>query len=100
MYEREVEPFEDQILQVVSGGEKTGVDRSGEVFAAVKKHPVRIFPADWDKNGKAAGPKRNEQMAKYADVALIFVKKEPTPGSSNMAMWMLMLDKPVKVVTL
>ncbi len=85
-------------LQIVSGGEKTGADRCGEVFAALYKHPVRLFPADWNTYGKGAGVMRNEQMARYADAALVFVKAEPTPGSSNMATWMLLLNKPVKVL--
>ena len=30
------------------------------------------FPADWDKYGKAAGYKRNEEMARNADALIAF----------------------------
>lgn len=89
-----------RLVQVVSGGEPTGVDRCGEVFAKLNNLAVRIFPADWNRHGRGAGPVRNEQMARFADAALVFVGKSPTPGSSNMATWMLLLGKPVRVVGL
>lgn len=89
-----------RMLQVVSGGEPSGIDRCGEVYAKVNDHALRIFPADWNRHGRGAGPVRNEQMARFADAALVFVDKKPTPGSSNMATWMLLLGKPVRVVGL
>jgi len=86
-------------IEIVSGGEPTGIDACGERFSrgVLKKEP-RVFPANWKKYGKAAGPLRNKEMALYADAALVFLR-EPTPGSSNMATWMLLLEKPVKVLT-
>lgn len=60
----------DQLLQnqskivIVSGGAK-GADSLAERYAKEKGYPVRIFPADWDKYGKSAGYKRNEQMHQY-----------------------------------
>jgi ABC-type enterochelin transport system substrate-binding protein len=66
----------DEILtvedfEVVSGGAR-GVDALGERYAKEKGHSVKLFPADWDKHGKAAGPIRNEEMAKYADGLVAF----------------------------
>lgn len=58
-------------IEVVSGGAR-GVDLIGERVAEVQGFPVRRFPADWDRWGKAAGPKRNLEMAKYADALLAF----------------------------
>ncbi len=89
------------VSEVVSGG-APGVDASGERFASafMVTDGCRVFPADWSKHGKAAGPLRNEAMARYADAALIFCKGQPTPGSSNMAAWMLGLGKPVQLVLL
>lgn len=85
-------------LQIVSGGAK-GADASGEAFAKLHGCGLKMFPADWDKYGKGAGHMRNKQMANYADAALIFMNKEPSPGSSNMLAWMAVLGKPFMVVT-
>jgi hypothetical protein len=53
-----------KITEVVSGG-AAGADRGGEVWASLRGIPIKKFPADWKKHGKAAGPKRNGQMAAY-----------------------------------
>jgi len=59
------------ITEVVSGG-ATGIDKEGEDYAYAHGIPVKRFPADWDKHGKAAGPIRNRDMAKYADAVALF----------------------------
>jgi hypothetical protein len=46
---------------VIHGGAR-GVDSMAGAAAAQLKIPIRVFPADWKKNGKAAGPIRNQQM--------------------------------------
>lgn len=86
----------EAVIEVVSGG-AGGADASGERWAHENRLAVRVFPADWS-TGKHAGPIRNESMARYADAAIIFCKSKPTPGSSNMAAWMLALNKPVRLV--
>jgi hypothetical protein len=85
------------ITEVVSGA-APGVDKCGEDFARYHRLGLRCFPANWERHGKAAGPIRNKEMAEYADAALVFCREQPTPGSSNMATWMLALGKPVRVV--
>lgn len=52
-------------IEIVSG-HASGADALGEKFAKAYHYPLKIFPADWNTYGKAAGPIRNEQMAKYA----------------------------------
>jgi len=68
-------------LEIVSGGqvsiddktgEKYGADYLGEQYAKNNKFHLKVFPADWNKYGKAAGPMRNEEMAKYADGCICF----------------------------
>lgn len=49
-----------------------GADMLGYSYAKAVLLPIKEFPANWDANGKAAGYIRNEQMARYADAALIF----------------------------
>lgn len=59
------------ITEIVSGG-CSGADKFGEHWAEVNKIPVKRFPADWNKFGKAAGPIRNAQMAEYANACVLF----------------------------
>ncbi len=68
-------------IEIVSGcqvstdkdtGQKYGADYLGEQYAKDNGYPIKPFPANWDKYGKSAGPIRNEEMAMYADTAIIF----------------------------
>jgi hypothetical protein len=69
-------------IQIVSGGAK-GADKLGERYAREKGYICKIFEADWDKNGKAAGFIRNEEMAKYSD-SLIAFWDGYSKGTKNM----------------
>jgi len=60
-----------RITCVVSGGAR-GADAAGERFAKHFGLPLRQFPAQWDKYGKSAGYRRNEQMAEFADAMVVF----------------------------
>jgi hypothetical protein len=67
---RAIEESGFKITEIVSGHAK-GVDRLGEQYALMRGIPTKIFPANWDKHGKAAGPMRNREMADYADAAIV-----------------------------
>lgn len=56
-------------------------DACGEAWAKENGIPVRVFPADWGTHGKAAGPMRNWQMARYADAVALF---PGGPGTTDM----------------
>ncbi len=58
-------------IEIVSGT-ADGTDKLGEKYAKEKGYTVKQFPADWNKYGKSAGYKRNEEMAKYADALIAF----------------------------
>lgn len=73
-------PFE--ITEVISGT-ANGADKLGEQWAEEHGVPIIQFPADWSKYGKRAGYVRNEQMAKYAEGALI-LWDGISPGSKHM----------------
>lgn len=51
-----------QGVQIISGTAK-GADSLGELYA--EKHGIEVIrcPANWDKYGRAAGYRRNEEMA-------------------------------------
>ena len=53
-------------IEIVSGHCPSGADMLGEKFAKINHLQLSLFPADWNKYGKAAGPIRNEKMAQYA----------------------------------
>lgn len=57
--------------EIVSGT-ANGADKLGERYAKEKGYTIKQFPADWNKYGKSAGYKRNEEMAKYADGLIAF----------------------------
>lgn len=80
--------------EIVSGKCPTGADLAGEEYAEFYDIPVKAFPADWKKHGRAAGPIRNREMAEYAD-ALLLLWDGKSRGSASMKKEMQRLGKPV-----
>jgi hypothetical protein len=58
------------VTQVVSGSAR-GADQLGERYASENRLPIKQFIPDWDRIGKSAGYRRNEDMARYAEAAII-----------------------------
>jgi len=71
-----------KVDMVLSGGAR-GPDRIGEQWAARMGISVRLFPAMFTEQGKAAGPIRNEKMAEEGDVLALFWDGK-SPGSTDM----------------
>ncbi len=67
--DRELAGIEE--VEIVSGGAR-GTDALGERYAKERRCALKVFPADWDQWGRAAGPIRNEEMADYADALIAF----------------------------
>jgi hypothetical protein len=82
-----------QITEIVSGC-ASGIDSDGEKFAEDYSIRLKHFPADWKKYGGLAGPRRNRQMAEYAE-ALLLIWDGKSRGSANMKARMLGMGKPV-----
>lgn len=84
-------PFRPKITEIVSGhgitrnerGVIIGVDGLGERYAREHDLPLTLFPADWQKYGRAAGPIRNEEMAKYSQ-GLIAIWDGQSRGTQDM----------------
>lgn len=72
-------------------GMARGADTGGRLWAESRGIPVAKFPADWDRLGKGAGFKRNEDMAAYADAFICF-----PGGSGTNHMWRTALRKGLK----
>lgn len=72
------------ITEIVSGG-CSGADRCGEDFARANDIPIKLFLADWNEYGRAAGPIRNRKMAEYADAVVLFPGGRGTDSMRNEA---------------
>lgn len=77
-----IKESEFHITEVVSGNAR-GVDQCGEEWAFDFDIPIKMFKPDWDKFGKSAGIRRNEEMANYAD-ALIAIWDGSSRGTNHM----------------
>ena len=75
---------------IVHGACPTGADSHADYYARKFGLTVEPHPADWDKYGKAAGPRRNLEMAKLGAEALYaFVEGSlsESRGTANMIYW-------------
>ena len=70
-------------IEIVSGAHYKGADKLGEQYAKERNYQLTKFPANWNTYGRAAGPKRNQQMANYADVLIAFWDGK-SKGTLNM----------------
>ena len=82
LLEKELNLLRERITEVVSGG-ASGADALGEAWAYEHYIPCKVFPADWDKHGRSAGPTRNVEMAEYADMCVVFWDGK-SKGSKHM----------------
>ena len=66
-------------ITIISGG-ATGVDKMAERFARENNYKCIIHYPDWQKYGKAAGPKRNtkivDELNRDTDFVIAFVAKK------------------------
>jgi len=84
----------ENITEVVSGG-APGADTEGENWATEQNLPITVFKADWKRYGRGAGPRRNRDMAAYADGVVLFpggkgtenMFKEAQKASLNIYDW-------------
>lgn len=54
------------IALIISGG-ANGADRLAESWANHNKVPLCVFPANWNFEGRAAGPIRNGRMIEFGE---------------------------------
>ena len=57
---------------VIVSGTARGADKLGERYARERGYELEAHPADWDKYGKSAGYRRNQEMAEVADAVICF----------------------------
>ena len=88
----------DYSVIIVSGCAE-GADKLGERYAAEHNLTVERFPAEWDKYGKYAGPRRNAQMAQVADAVFVFWDGK-SRGTKNMIENAKKAKKPYTVISI
>lgn len=49
-------------IDCIIKGDARGADRIAGAWAKRRRVDLRLFPADWDRDGRAAGPIRNQRM--------------------------------------
>ncbi|MEE0945525.1 MAG: DUF2493 domain-containing protein [Acutalibacteraceae bacterium] len=81
---------------VILSGCASGADAIGERYAKENGFKVEKYPADWERYGKSAGPKRNKQMAEITDYVICFWDGE-SRGTRSMIEFAKQYGKPVKV---
>lgn len=59
-------------IEIVSGGCPTGADAFAARYARERGYALQLFPANWRRWGKLAGPIRNRHMADYGDALVAF----------------------------
>lgn len=98
------EPFVDKCLERLSkegkitilSGHCSGVDTMAEQYAKKKKYGLEIYPAEWKKYGKRAGPLRNELMVKKSDFVIAFWDKK-SRGTKSLIEFAKENEKPTRI---
>lgn len=90
-----------QIEGLYHGGCPTGVDALANRVRGV---PIKVFPADWQKHGKAAGPMRNREMlraaAEHKGSVLLAFPKGRSPGTRGAIQLAMQMGITVEVIEL
>lgn len=75
---------EGKKIIVISGGTE-GADKLGEKYAAEKGYEVRRFIADWNRFGKFAGLRKNQQMTEIGNACIVFLSSYgENKGANNL----------------
>lgn len=67
-------------------GMAKGADTFGYNIGKELNIPINCYPANWNKYGKSAGYIRNEEMARNADICILFKGGKGTMHMYNLAM--------------
>jgi len=87
----------DKLPIIIISGSARGADSLGKRYAIENNLQVKEYPADWDKYGKSAGYRRNEEMGKIADVLICFWDGR-SKGTLHMLNIMKKLKKEWKII--
>lgn len=68
-------------IQIISGG-AYGVDSVAASYCKATNRKIDVYPADWIRNGRSAGPIRNSTIVENSDGVIAFLMGN-SPGTKN-----------------
>ncbi len=83
---------------IILSGHCKGVDMMVEKYAKENNLQIEIFPAEWEKYGKSAGPKRNKIMVDNADFAIAF--SSGGKGTESLIKFAKQKGIPLKIISI
>ena len=86
-------------MTIVVGG-APGIDTIAEKWARKRNKTVKVFAANWNKYGKSAGPRRNQQMLDEGkpDIVIAFPDPKSSKGTQDMISKAERADLPLIIV--
>lgn len=85
-------------MTIIHGAAK-GADTLAGEYARCNNYEVEVYPADWEKHGKAAGHIRNTQMLEEGKPDMVVAFLGPgSRGTANMIAQTVKAGVPLKVV--
>lgn len=97
--EKHIQTLDANRSVIIISGCAEGADKLGERYATEHHLNIERYPAEWEKYGKYAGPKRNAQMAKVADGVLVFWDGK-SRGTKNMIENAKKANKPYVIINI
>ena len=97
--EKHIKKCDENCSVIIVSGCAEGADKLGERYATEHHLNIERYPAEWEKYGKYAGPKRNAQMAKVADGVLVFWDGK-SRGTKNMIENAKKANKPYVIINI
>ena len=82
---------------IILSGCANGADAIGERYAKENGLKVEKYPANWEKYGKSAGPRRNEEMANKCDYVICFWDGN-SKGTKSMIDFAKKYKKPIRII--
>lgn len=77
-------------------GNCIGADKLGERYAKENGFAIEIYPAEWKRYGKKAGPIRNKIMANKGDYFICFWDGK-SKGTKSLISFVTALKKPIRI---
>ena len=94
--ERAISNIKNEFELIFVSGGADGADALGERYAKEIGYKLEVYPAQWKRYGKKAGPLRNKQMAEISDYVICFWDGQ-SRGTKSMIDEAKSLNRPIKV---